>query len=70
LTTRGLITLGILVLGDNLLQGFIVVDRISEECILGLDALYKHKVIIDGSERKIYSVKKKTLPDSEPIIVK
>ncbi len=68
LTTRGLITLEISVLGDNLLQNFIVVDGISEECILGLDALYEHKFIIDGSERKIYRVKKTTLPDSAPTI--
>ncbi|EFX64188.1 hypothetical protein DAPPUDRAFT_118419 [Daphnia pulex] len=69
LTTRGLITLEISVLGDNLLQDFIVVDGISEECILGLDALYEHKFIIDGSERKIYRVKKTTLPDSVPTIM-
>ncbi len=69
LTTRGLITLEISVLGDNLLQDFIVVDGISEECILGLDALYEHKFIIDGSERKIYRVKKTTLPDSAPTIM-
>ena len=69
MTTRGLVTLEILVLGDNLLQDFIVVDGISEECILGLDALYEHKFIIDGSERKIYRVKKTTLPDSAPTIM-
>jgi hypothetical protein len=69
LTTMGLITLEILVLNNNLLQDFIVVDRISEEYILDLDALYEHKFIIDGSERKIYRVKKTTLPDSAPTIM-
>ncbi|KAI9557201.1 hypothetical protein GHT06_017018 [Daphnia sinensis] len=42
LVTRGLVTLQVQVLGDNLLQDFIVVDSISEECILGLEALYEH----------------------------
>ena len=57
LITRGLVTLNILILGDNLLQDFIVVDGISEECILDLDALYEHKFIIDGSKRTINRVK-------------
>ncbi|KAK4045448.1 hypothetical protein OUZ56_033054 [Daphnia magna] len=50
LVTRGLVTLQVQVLGDNLLQDFIVVDSISEESILGLDALYEHKFIIDGGK--------------------
>ncbi|XP_045023697.1 uncharacterized protein LOC123468106 [Daphnia magna] len=57
LRTRGTVTLEMNVLGDDLLQEFIVVDRIDEDCILGLDALYEHKFIIDGSERTIYRVK-------------
>ncbi len=61
-------TLEILVLGDNLLQDFMVVDGISEECILGLDALYELKFIIDGSEKKIYRVKT-TTPDFLPTIM-
>ncbi|KAI9556064.1 hypothetical protein GHT06_018631 [Daphnia sinensis] len=69
LVTRGLVTLQVQVLGDNLLQDFIVVDSISEECILGLDALYEHKFIIDGSERRIYRVKQTLKPDSSPTIV-
>ena len=69
LVTRGLVTLQVQVLGDNLLQDFIVVDSISEECILGLDALYEHKFIIDGSERRIYRVKKTLKPDSTPTIM-
>ncbi|KZS06224.1 Uncharacterized protein APZ42_030413 [Daphnia magna] len=69
LVTRGLVTLQVQVLVDNLLQGFIVVDSISEECILGLDALYEHKFIIDGSERRIYRVKQTLKPDSSPTIV-
>ncbi|KZS02154.1 Uncharacterized protein APZ42_000917, partial [Daphnia magna] len=39
--TRGTVTLEMNVLGDDLLQDFIVVDRINEDCILGLDALYE-----------------------------
>ena len=69
LVTRGLVTLKVQVLGDNLLQDFIVVDSISEECILGLDALYEHKFVIDGSERRIYRVKKTLKPDSTPAII-
>ena len=69
LVTRGLVTLKVQVLGDNLLQDFIVVDSISEECILGLDALYEHKFVIDGSERRIYRVKKTLKPDSTPTII-
>ncbi|KAI9558485.1 hypothetical protein GHT06_015272 [Daphnia sinensis] len=57
LRTRGTVTLEMNVLGDDLLQEFIVVDRINEDCILGLDALYEHKFIIDGSKRTIYRVK-------------
>ena len=69
LVTRGLVTLKVQVLGDNLLQDFIVVDSISEECILGLDALYEHKFVIDGSERRIYRVKQNSNQDSSPTIV-
>jgi hypothetical protein len=64
------VTLNILILGDNLLQDFIVVDGISEECILGLDALYEHKFIIDGSERTIYRVKNDLAPEAKtPTII-
>jgi len=70
LYTRGLVTLQILILGDNLLQDFIVVDGISEDCILGLDALYEHKFIIDGSERTIYRVKSDLAPETKtPTII-
>ncbi len=51
LVTRELVTLQVKVLGDNLLQDVIVVDSFSEEWILGLDALYEHKFILDGSKR-------------------
>ncbi|KAK4021820.1 hypothetical protein OUZ56_003729 [Daphnia magna] len=61
LVTRGLVTLQV--------QDFFVIDSISEECILGLDALYEHKFIIDGSERRIYRVKQTLKPDSSPTIV-
>ncbi|KAK4009713.1 hypothetical protein OUZ56_018859 [Daphnia magna] len=69
LVTRELVTLQVQVLGDNLLQDFIVVDSIREECILGLDAFYEHKFIIDGSERRIYRVKQTLKQDSSPTIV-
>ncbi len=62
-------TLSVQVLGHNLLQDFIVIDSISEECILGLDALYEHKFVIDGSERRIYRVKKTLKLDSTPTII-
>jgi hypothetical protein len=68
LNTRGIVTLEIFILGDNLLQDFIVVDSISEDCILGLDALYEHKFVIDGSEKRIYRVKT-TTPDFLPTIM-
>ena len=70
LVTRGLVTLKVQVFGDNLLQDFIVVDGISEECIFGLDALYEHKFIIDGSERTIYRVKNDLAPEAKtPTII-
>ncbi len=65
-------TLEIFILGDNLLQDCIVVDRtysrISEDCILVLDALYEHKFVIDGGEKRIYQVKT-TTPDFLPTIM-
>jgi len=69
LVTRGLATLQVQVLGDNLLQDFIVVDSISEKCILGVDALYEHKFVIDGSERRIFRVKQPLKLDSAPTII-
>ncbi|KAK4003863.1 hypothetical protein OUZ56_005614 [Daphnia magna] len=38
-------------------QEFIVVPEIMEECVLGLDALYEHKFMIDGHERRVYRVR-------------
>ncbi|XP_045032412.1 uncharacterized protein LOC123474377 [Daphnia magna] len=38
-------------------QEFIVVPEIMEECVLGLDALYEHKFMIDGRERRVYRVR-------------
>ncbi|KAK4007315.1 hypothetical protein OUZ56_012475 [Daphnia magna] len=38
-------------------QEFIVVPEIMEECVLGLDALYEQKFMIDGRERRVYRVR-------------
>jgi hypothetical protein len=57
LNTIGVVKLEIVVLGDTLLQEFIVVKAITEDCILGLDALYGHSFIFDGRERIVYRVK-------------
>ena len=57
LSTKGVVSLEITVMGDRLLQEFIVVDAITEDCVLGLDALYGHSFVFDGRERTIYRIK-------------
>lgn len=57
LASKGVVTLEFTVLGDKLLQEFIVVDAITEDCVLGLDALYEHRFVLDGRERTIYRIK-------------
>ena len=42
---------------ESLKQEFIVVHGIVEDCILGLDAPYGHRFMIDGHERCVYRVK-------------
>ncbi|KZS20625.1 Uncharacterized protein APZ42_012631 [Daphnia magna] len=54
---------------DLLVQSFIVVDGITENCVLGLDALYGHKFIFDGSELTIYRMRKPDHPTHEPIMI-
>jgi hypothetical protein len=57
----GKITTEMLVEGEqpheSVKQEFIVVHGIVEDCILGLDALYEHRFMIDGHERCVYRVK-------------
>ena len=48
---------------EQLTRSFIVVKNIKESCVLGLDALYKHKFIFYGRERFIYRVRE---PDHLP----
>ena len=70
LKTVGIATLEINVVGDKLLQEFIIVHTITEDCILGIDALFMHSFIFDGRERTIYRVKEpgQALPHS-PLFV-
>nr|CAH0111999.1 unnamed protein product [Daphnia galeata] len=42
---------------EFLKQEFIVVHGIVEDYILGIDALYKHRFMIDGPERCVYRIK-------------
>jgi hypothetical protein len=42
---------------EFLSQEFVVAQGIMEDCILGLDALYEHKFVIDGFENRIYRVR-------------
>jgi hypothetical protein len=67
LSTRGTLSVSFQVVGEErpeqLTQSFIVVDNITESCVLGLDALYEHKFMFDGRERSIYRVRE---PDHLP----
>ncbi|KAK4009578.1 hypothetical protein OUZ56_018712 [Daphnia magna] len=54
---------------DLLVQSFIVVDDITENCVLGLDALYGHKFIFNGSEKTIYRMRKSDQPTHEPVMI-
>ncbi|EFX76577.1 hypothetical protein DAPPUDRAFT_106807 [Daphnia pulex] len=42
---------------EFLSQEFVVAQGIMEDCILGLDALYEHKFVIDGFEKQVYRVR-------------
>ncbi|KAK4009663.1 hypothetical protein OUZ56_018809 [Daphnia magna] len=61
LACQGTVTVDVLVEDERprepFQQEFIVVPEIMEECVLGLDALYEHKFMIDGRERRVYRVR-------------
>ncbi|KAK4013268.1 hypothetical protein OUZ56_025502 [Daphnia magna] len=61
LACQGTVTVDVLVEDERprepFQQEFIVIPEIMEECILGLDALYEHKFMIDGRERRVYRVR-------------
>lgn len=73
LKTRGTITVCFQVVGEsnpeNLEQSFIVVDDIAESCVLGLDALYQHRFMFDGSERSIYRIREADHLPYQPLVV-
>ena len=74
LTTRGTISLRFHLVGETdgepMVQEFIVVDNITEDCVLGLDALYGHKFMFDGRERTIYRLKEPNqLSPHEPVMI-
>lgn len=52
--TLGTIGLTIELRTDSLFQEFIIAQDISEDCILGVDAIFGHGLIIDGVAKKIY----------------
>jgi hypothetical protein len=54
LDTLGLVTLPIYYGGTQLLQEFVVTDGISEDCILGWDAIRSHGFTVDGENQSIY----------------
>jgi hypothetical protein len=57
LNTLGKVTLPIQYGKSMLMQEFIITDGISEECILGWDAIRKHGFTIDGETNSIYLAK-------------
>jgi hypothetical protein len=67
LSTRGTLSVSFQVVGEErpeqLTQSFIVVDNITESCVLGLHPLYEHKFMFDGRERSIYRARE---PDHLP----
>jgi len=54
LDTKGCVTLEIDFEGHKLLQQFIIAADINEDMILGIDAILKHGIVIDGSVGKVY----------------
>jgi hypothetical protein len=54
---------------DKLTQEFIIVDGISEEVVLGLDALYGHKFMFDGREQTIYRLREPGQFLDEPVMI-
>ncbi|KAK4013475.1 hypothetical protein OUZ56_026030 [Daphnia magna] len=61
LACQGTVTVDVLIEDERprepFQQEFIVAPEIMEECVLGLDALYEHKFMIDGRERRVYRVR-------------
>jgi hypothetical protein len=61
LACAGTITVQMLVEDEKphefLTQEFIVTLGIVEDCVLGLDALYEHRFMIDGHERRVYRIR-------------
>ena len=54
---------------DTLVQSFIVVDDISEEIVLGLDALYEHQFMFDGRKQTIYRLREPGQYPNEPVMI-
>ena len=54
LSTLGKISLPVKYGDDILDQEFIITSGISEECILGLDAAFKHEFVLDGRSKTVY----------------
>ena len=42
---------------ETIEQDFIVTEGITEDCVLGLDAIYKHEFVLDGQAKEIYLAK-------------
>ena len=54
---------------DALMQSFVIVDDISEDVVLGLDALYEHQFMFDGRERTIYRLRETGQFPNEPVMI-
>ncbi len=54
---------------DELTQEFITVDGISEEIVIGLDALYGHRFMFDEREQTIYRLREAGQFSKEPFMV-
>ena len=52
------------------MQSFVIVDDISEDVVLGLDALYEHQFMFDGRERTIYRLRETGQFPNEPVVSK
>ena len=54
LETEGTVTLKVTFQGTELTQDFIVTSGVTEDCILGMDAIITHKLVIHGGKRTVY----------------
>ena len=68
LDTLGLVTLPIFYGGTQLLQEFVVTDGISEDCILGWDAIRSHGFTVDGENQSIYLAREASCQVASPEI--